>query len=142
MRKFRICLVAVIAVLSLVLAVPSSAEAASKVPKGYAMWTRAHCQSGKRVWTYQILRSPKGPHVLAYRTGGRICAFTVDGMKGRHRLEIEMSSNAEGSYQAYDAGMFAEYAGALAAPKHRCIRIQGSIVVGNQIWTPWVRRCA
>ncbi|MEP9384600.1 hypothetical protein [Nocardioides sp. KR10-350] len=144
MRKVLIAMIAVCAALAVMVVTPDSAQAAEKkIPKKYALWTRAHCQSGKRVWNYQFFKKPKGPHVLVYRTDGRICAYTVDGMKGKHRLEAAMTKEAGNYYTAYDDGVYSEYAGAVAAPKGACIWSQGMIVLdGRPYWSRLVHRCA
>lgn len=45
---------------------------------------------------------PSGPHVRASRTGGRKCAYTVDLLKGAHRVEIAVTNKAGNYYRACD----------------------------------------
>jgi len=142
MRKILIVMVSAVVALTAVIVTPGSAQADQKIPKGYALWTRAQCESGKRVLNYRFFQKPRGPHVFVYRTDGRICAFTVDGMKGKHRLGIGMTNKPGNYYRAVDNATYSEYAGAIAAPKGACVWSQGEIVLdGRPYWSRLKRRC-
>lgn len=106
-------------------------------PAGWGKTTRTTCEQGHLVHMNR-LSGPYGTHqgrLYIYVHNNRLCAFAVDHLAGSHTINLEVRTAPNGTW-GQDIGYYQEYAGAMVAPRNRCMDVSATLQVkhGGSYW--------
>lgn len=130
MKKIACILVAGVVMAVGLAANPAPAAANPILPAGFNLWTREYCEGGQYI-TFRRLHfgDQFQGREYVYLRDRRFCVFTTDHAAGSHWISVEARAYDDGwGTWGQDAGFFTEYAGALAAPRWKCVQVRSSML--------------